>query len=130
MSFFEDSEGCPDILNYTLKVEIKIVQEQWLHLKMNFQWCLTWKLLFSVGLTFGRKGKNFVGEVYWREGFQVGRMSKFSATREVSPNHTSWKNPSFAALKQCHELKVHFKCSDSQEYISACSEFFSGNLFS
>ena len=64
------------------EVKFKMVQEQWLQLKMKFLLgFLTWKLLFSGRLTFGGGDKNLKWEQSngGKWSFQVGEMKKFLA---------------------------------------------------
>ena len=42
--------------------KIKMVQEQWLQLKIKFYWVVTWKLLFTNGEWNFSEGKDLVGE--------------------------------------------------------------------
>ena len=55
------------------EVKIKMVQEQWLQLKMKFYWVITWKVLNTMGGI-----QIWLGGVYLG-GFLVEGMSKFSA---------------------------------------------------
>ena len=49
------------------EAKIKMMQEQWLDLKISFCRVITWKLLFSGEGTFGWRNKNLVGVFSWWE---------------------------------------------------------------
>lgn len=60
--------------------EMEMAQENDYSQRESFYWVVSWPLLLSGGeLTF-QEDKNLMEEVYWGKFFQMGGMSKFSAS--------------------------------------------------
>ena len=67
------------------EVKIKMANEQWLQLKMNFYWIITCNCYLVGGLNFGEGGnKSLVGGIYWK-----GNFSRWGEW----PNFWLWRKP-------------------------------------
>ena len=74
------------------KIKAKMVQEQWLQLKMKFYWVITWKLLFSEGWRFGGMGGKGGGRNRLEDNFLGGWDEQMLARGTDSPIPPVGKN--------------------------------------